>query len=110
MRNKVSPAALRCLERPLRSIHGVPRHVRRLIGEEVTQSLVGKRLGDTMVVRFPDSKTVVLWRCRGCGGWWQRFRNWCPWCESWAKYVREMKLAEREAKSRAKRGARGGGR
>ena len=46
MRNKVSPAALRCLERPLRSIHGIPRHVRRLIGEEVTQSLVGKRLGD----------------------------------------------------------------
>jgi hypothetical protein len=110
VRNKIKPATLKLFEQPLRSIHGLPRHVRELIGKEVAQSLVGKRLGDTMVVCFPDGKTVVLWRCRGCFGWWKRFRDWCPWCESWAKYVREMKQAEITTKARNKKRARGGGR
>jgi hypothetical protein len=103
VRNKIEPATLELFEQPLRSVHGLPGHVRKLIGEEVAQSLVGKCLGDTLIVRFPDGKTVALWRCRGCGSWWKRFRNWCPWCESWAKRVRELKLAESKAKSRSKR-------
>lgn len=102
MRNKIKPATLRLFGQPLRSIHGLPRHVRKLIGEEVAKSLVGKRLGDTMVLRFPDGKTVVLWRCRGCGGWWERLDSGCEWCESWAEYVREMRLLEQVEKIRAK--------
>ena len=102
MRNKIKPATLRLFEQPLRSIHGLPRHVRNLIGDEVAQSLIGKRLGDTTIIRFPDGKTVVLWHCRGCGGWWRRFRDWCPWCESWARRVIEMKIEERKSKLRAK--------
>ncbi len=105
---KAKPDAMKCLERPLRTIYGLPRYVRNILGEEVTKSLVGKRIGDTLVVRNPDGKTVVLWRCRGCGTWWRRYSNWCKGCESWDRHVREMKRVEREEKARARRRARGG--
>jgi hypothetical protein len=106
MRNKTKPCTLRLLEQPLRSIYGLPRHVRKLIGEEVAQSLVGKRLGDTMVVRFPDRGNVVLWRGRGCGGW--SDDDWCEGCESWTEHVRVMELAGRKSESRAKQPRKGG--
>lgn len=105
MRNKIKPAALRGLESPLRTRHGLPRHIRKLLGEEITEFLLGKRIGDWLVVNFPEDKAIVLFRCRGCGSWWERLDNGCDWCESWTERVQEMKREERRAKSVRKRNA-----
>ncbi len=107
---KIKPASLRCLESPLRTRYGLPRHVRKLLGEEVTEFLLGKRIGDWLAVHFPEDKPKVLFRCRGCGSWWQRLDSGCDWCESWAERVIQMKTEERDskrcAKSSRKRGVR----
>lgn len=104
MRNKIKPSHLRCLERPLHTVYGLPRHVRQLIGEEVVRAMVGLRLGDSTVIQYPSSRVIVLWRCRDCGGWAERLDCGCDWCDTWDEdeHVRELKAAERTSKRRAK--------